>query len=93
MTHADAIVLAIPLIRLLARPDAQLQAARTVTPFEFSGALEFGRFEPNRLFPFGVAIFVGEFLDFVSRPPKTRPDAQLQAARTVTPSISQSRNP
>ena len=30
---------------------------------EFSGALEFGQFEPGRLFPSGDASFLAEFLE------------------------------
>jgi hypothetical protein len=34
--------------------------------FEFSMALGFGQFEASRLFPSGLASFLGELLDIVS---------------------------
>ena len=34
--------------------------------YDFSGALEFGQFEPGRLFPSGVAGFLSESFELVS---------------------------
>ena len=45
---------------------------------EFPGALEFGQSEPSRLFPSGVANFLGEFLHLLSSRWHTRlPSASI----------------